>query len=65
MNLRITVPVRGRLKLEQALCILVVNLIVPGLGTVLLTCLYQEKITLTQTKAAPISQEATTITNTK
>ena len=66
MNLRITVPVRGLLSLEYALYILAVNIIVPGLGTILLACLLKERNYLSQTATPPaISQTATTTVNTK
>mgnify|MGYP000932845264 CR=1 FL=1 len=42
-NLRLTVPLRGHVSLCQALLVLIINLALPGLGTLLLACFASEK----------------------
>ena len=43
MNLQTTVPVRGQLSVRQAVIILVINLVLPGIGTAILACLAHER----------------------
>ncbi len=48
-NLRVTVPLRGHLGLCQSVLILVVNLILPGVGTMMLACMINERLYLSDT----------------
>ena len=42
MNLQTTVPVRGQLSVGQAVLILLINLLLPGVGTAILACFVHE-----------------------
>ena len=48
-NLRVTVPLRGHLSVWQAVLILIVNLMLPGIGTALLACTIDERLYLSDT----------------
>ena len=49
MSLQTTVPVRGQLSVGQAVLILVINLVLPGIGTAILACFAQERFYMTAT----------------
>lgn len=44
-----TVPLRGHVGLCQSVLILVVNLILPGVGTMMLACMINERLYLSDT----------------
>jgi len=52
----VTVPLRGQLSLRLALLILIVNLIVPGLGTALLAFAFNERLYMSDTALALVEK---------
>ena len=54
MNLQTTVPVRGQLSVGQAVLILVINLILPGIGTAILACFAHERNYMNAMNAAAL-----------
>ena len=56
MNLRATVHARGQVSVCMAVIILIINLVVPGLGTALLACFVTEAKYLSPTALAMAKQ---------
>lgn len=48
LNLSLTVPLRGRLSIWQAVAILIINLVLPGIGTAILACFISEKVYISE-----------------
>lgn len=48
-NLKITVPLRSRVSFCEAILVLIINLVLPGLGTAILACYASEKFYISDT----------------